>query len=89
MESRIWVKIYLAVQNYSCCILLDINFFLVSNYYHTFILHKAYASNSRYYSLIVFFLSEPRIAINSSNYLRFLLLQLAELGVGSYWSGLV
>lgn len=31
-------------------------FFLVSNYYHTFISHKAYASNSRYYSLIMFFI---------------------------------
>ena len=33
-------------------------FFLVSNYYHTFISHKAYASNSRYYSLIMFFYKE-------------------------------
>lgn len=75
------------VQNYSCCILLDIfssSQIIVIPLFRTKLMPQILVT-----IVWLCFLREPPIAINSSKYLRFPLLQLAELGVGSYWSGLV
>lgn len=60
-------------------------FFLVSNYYHTFISQKAYASNSHYYSLIMFF----KRTTHCYQFFKIPLVSLVAIGRISSWFLLV